>query len=145
MLQSDLLSIYWSVLPNRSTLYWWGNTPASDKKKSASCSLTSAALREGLLLPTEHRGPSTMFWSPATCCLHSPGWTSPVSDVASTKVAGIYLARSVDARKLWRATHAFTSFTAFSGLQSIGRLKIRKRAANIPKAFSTTRLALACR
>jgi len=30
---------------------------------------------------------------------------------------GGHLARSVDARKLWRATHAFTSFIAFSGLQ----------------------------
>ncbi|KAG1928855.1 peptidyl-prolyl cis-trans isomerase-like [Pimephales promelas] len=65
-----------------------------------------------------------MFWSPTTCCLHSPGWTSPVSDVASTKAAGMYLERSVDARKLWRATHAFTSFTAFSA--SLNFLKLCK-------------------
>ncbi|XP_039537526.1 uncharacterized protein LOC120485813 [Pimephales promelas] len=52
------------------------------------------------------------------------GWTSPVSDVASTKAAGMYLARSVDARKLWRATHAFTSFTAFSEDTSLGPLRL---------------------
>ena len=56
---------------------------------------------------------------PATCCLHSPGWTSLVSAVVSTKVPGIYLARSVDARKLWRATRTFTIFTAFSGWRVI--------------------------
>ena len=32
---SNLLSMYWSVLPNRSILYWWGNTPAPDKKSAS--------------------------------------------------------------------------------------------------------------
>lgn len=88
---------------------------------------------------------SKSFALPATTFRHWPSWGDPLES-ESTKLAGMYLhlavLTSLLARKLCRAIQAFTMFTALSGRNSSGRLRILHCATRTPNVFSITCLAL---
>ena len=123
MLPSDqLISIYWSVcVPNCSTLHWWGNMPASDKNKSAKLlphkcrSLRGSGSADRTPWSVEHV-PVPRNVLPPLSRLDLSGVSRHIHK-GGGHISGLFggCQEVVDARKLWRATHAFTIFTAFLG------------------------------